>query len=196
MQLMGLTISPLAPAVLFEQYRSGTADVVLFEQYRSGTADVVLFEQCRSGPADVVVVCADGLMMVPSSATLRPPSPLATESIGAHLWLAVRLPLLASPLHSSPSSTPLVIRIGGVRLGGEEGGIVLIRRGVTTPVNPTHHSDTGFYCLPSEGWSGFTHMACSPVHVVGRGRVRGPWTRRQHPGKMLSSGSHAIPQRK
>ena len=75
MQLMGLTISPLAPAVLFEQY--------------------------RSGPADVVVVCADGLMMVPSSATLRPPSPLATESIGAHLWQAVRLPLLAltpSPL--------------------------------------------------------------------------------------------------
>ena len=95
MQLMGLTISPLAPAVLFEQYRSGTADVVLFEQYRSGTADVVLFEQYRSGPADVVVVCADGLMMVPSSATLRPPSPLATGSIGAHLWLFVRHPLLA-----------------------------------------------------------------------------------------------------
>ena len=47
--------------------------------------------------------------------------------------------------------------------GGEEGGIVLIRRGVTTPVNPTHHSDTGFYCLPSEGWGGFTHMARSPV---------------------------------
>ena len=106
-------------------------------------------------------------------------------------------PVPRSPLHSSPSSAPLVIRIGGVWLGGgEEGGIVLIRRRVTTPVNPTHHSDTGFYCLPSEGWGGFTHMACSPVHVVGRGWVRGPWTRQQHPGKMLSSGSHANPQRK
>ena len=160
----------------------------------------MLYEQYRCGPADVVVVSADGLIAVP--AFLHSPSVPFTpcgrisESIGAHLWLVVRLPLLASPLHSSPSSTPLVIRIGGVRLGGEEGWIVLIRRGVTTPVNPTHHSDTGFYCLPSEGWGGFTHMACSPVHVVGRGRVRGPWTRRQHPGKMLSSGSHAIPQRK
>ena len=157
----------------------------------------MLHEQYRCGPADVVVVSADGLIAVPTFRhSPSAPSPLAAESIGAHLWLAVRLPLLAPPLHSSPSSTPLVIRIGGVRLGGEEGGIVLIRRGVTTPVNPTHHSDTGFYCLPSEGWGGFTHMACSPVHVVGRGWVRGPLTRRQHPGKMLSSGSHANPQRK
>ena len=145
----------------------------------------MLHEQYRCGPADVVVVSADGLIAVPTFRhSPSAPYPLAAESIGAHLWLAVRLPLLASPLHSSPSSTC------------EEGWIVLIRRGVTTPVNPTHHSDTGFYCLPSEGWGGFTHMACSPVHVVGRGWVRGPWTRQQHPGKMLSSGSRAIPQRK
>ena len=68
-----------------------------------------------------------------------------------------------------------MIRIGGVRLGGEEGGIVLIRRGVTTPVNPTHHSDTGFYCLPCKKVSrgGLTHDACSPVRVVGADRVMG-----------------------
>ena len=79
--------------------------------------------------------------------------------------------------------------------GGEEGGIVLIRRRVTTPVNPTHHSDTGFYCLPSEGWGGFTHGAFSPLRVVGSDRVRGPLTRRQHVGSMLSSGSLATPRK-
>ena len=108
MQLMGLTISPLAPAVLFEQYRSGTADVVLFEQY-------------RSGPADVVVVCADGLMMAPSSATLRPPSPLATGSIGAHPWLSVRLPLLAPP-----SLLALIHPSGDMDWGRAAGGVRLV----------------------------------------------------------------------
>ena len=71
------------------------------------------------------------------------------------------------------------------------GGIVLIWRGVTTPVNPPHHSDTGFYCLPckDESRGGFTHGAFSPVRVVGSDLVRGPLTRRQHVGSMLSSGS-------
>ena len=63
--------------------------------------------------------------------------------------------------------------------------------GVTTPVNPPHHSDTGFYCLPCKKVSrgGLTHDACSPVRVVGADRVRGPLTHRLHPGKMQSMGS-------
>ena len=36
---------------------------------------------------------------------------------------------------------------------------------------------------------GFTHVACSPVRVVGADRVRGPLTHRLHPGKMQSLGS-------
>ena len=76
-------------------------------------------------------------------------------------------------------------------MGGVVGGIVLIWRGGATPVNPPHHSDTGFYCLPckNESRGGFTHGAFSPVRVVGSDRVRGPLTRRQHVGSMLSSGS-------
>ena len=62
---------------------------------------------------------------------------------------------------------------------------------MTTPVNPPHHSDTGFYCLPCKKVSrgGLTHDACSPVRVVGADRVRGPLTHRLHPGKMQSMGS-------
>ena len=120
----------------------------------------------------VVVVIADGLMAVPPS--VHTPSVLtpATESIGANLWLAVRHPLLAL----TPSPRPLVY--GGVRRGGAAGGIVLIWRGVTTPVNTPNDCDTGFYCLPSkdESSGGITHMAFSPEHVVGHGRVMGPLT--------------------
>ena len=63
-------------------------------------------------------------------------------------------------------------------MGGVVGGIVLIWRGVTTPVNPPHHSDTGFYCLPckDESRGGFTHDAFVRVRVVGSDRVTGPLT--------------------
>ena len=82
----------------------------------------MLCEQYRCGPADVVVVSADGLMMVPSSATLRPPSPLATGSIGAHLWLSVRHPLLALTPMLPP---PQCVRFDwGCAGGGAAGGIV------------------------------------------------------------------------
>ena len=62
---------------------------------------------------------------------------------------------------------------------GVVGGIVLIWRGVTTPVTNPNHSDASFYCLPckEESRGGFTHVACSPVRVVGSDRVRGPLTR-------------------
>ena len=80
-------------------------------------------------------------------------------------------------------------------MGGVVGGIVLIWRGGTTPVTTPNHSDTSFYCLPTRKRSGgITHIAFSLEHVVGRARVRGPLTRRQHPGKMFSSGSLVIPR--
>ena len=120
----------------------------------------------------------------PSSATLRPPTlPPRVCSIGCQPLVAVRFPL-----------SPNLSVIGCVRLGGVEGGIVLIRRGVTTTANPPHHCDTVSISLPCKDASrgGFTHDACIPVRVVGVDRVRGPSTHRQHPGKMLSMGSPFI----
>ena len=72
-----------------------------------------------------------------------------------------------------------------------EGGIVLIRRGVTTTANPPHHSDTVNYTLPTkdERSGGITHDAFVRVRVVGADRVTGPLTHRLHPGKMQSMGS-------
>ena len=83
-------------------------------------------------------------------------------------------------------------------MGGVVGGIVLIWRGVTTPVTTPNHSDPSFYCLPckEEIRGGLTHDACSPVHVVEPDQVRGPLTYRRHPGKMLLVGSLVIPRYK
>ena len=76
-------------------------------------------------------------------------------------------------------------------MGGVVGGIVRMWRGVTTPVTTPNHSDPSFYCLPckEESRGGFTHVACSPVRVVGSDRVRRPLTHRLHPGKMQAVGS-------
>ena len=142
----------------------------------------MLYEQYRCGPADVVVVSVDGLIAVP--AFLHSPSAPFAPCDRIHRcppMASCSPPAPRSPLaprtHSHPGE--LVAGFGGGWMGGVVGGIVLIWRGVTTPVTTPNHSDPSFYCLPckEESRGGFTHVACSPVRVVGSDRVRGPLTR-------------------
>ena len=123
----------------------------------------------------VVLVLVPFLRHSPSSDA----PPLASAPSVANLWLRFA------------SLSPNLSVIGGVRLGDVEGGIVRIRRGVTTTANPPHHCDTVSISLPTkeERSGGITHDAFVRVRVVGADRVTGPLTHRQHLGKMLSMGS-------
>ena len=72
----------------------------------------------------------------------------------------VSVPLLPlNPFPITPSPPPSFRDSVWAESGGVvEGGIVLIWRGVTTPVNTPNHSDTCFYFPPSECWEGSPTM--------------------------------------
>ena len=87
----------------------------------------------------MVAVIDDG---VPSSSTLLPPSRPCVRLHRCQPMGAVRDPI---PTLSPPEGACICIVVhdgGAVRCGVAAGGIVLIWRGVTTPVNTPNHCDT------------------------------------------------------
>ena len=96
-----------------------------------------------------------------------------------------------SPLHSHHHRGFGVCEVGWGGGGWDRPDLA----GVTTPVNTPHHSDT-VSISSQRALGGLTHDACSPVHVVGRSRVRGPLLVNRRPGKTSIRRSSAIPRQK